>query len=757
MLLRKMFRDMNQHKTQFISIFLMSFLGVFIYTGVGGEWFGLQKISNDYYEETNLADVWVYSKDISKEAVNSVKKVNGVKDAERRLSLKAKAGLKNNPDVNLYFIEENKISKCHLVKGEPFSNKKEGIWLDSLFAKKNNLKVGDTISFNTNGIPLKIKISGTVLNPEYVYAAGKNEIIPNHKNFGFGFISKKSFPTNMKLFYTDLLIKTDRKPDTKLENAIDKAMGSHYSVYLTRDNLVSYNTFQSEMKQHKATGSIFPVIFLSIAMLTILTTMTRIVNNQRTQIGVLKAMGFQRKKILYHYISYGFWLSLTGSLLGAILGPLTLPGLFYGPMQTTYTLPKWDMAIAPSFFIVALISVLICTFATYIACRNNLKDTPSETLHPKMPKVLKQRLLERTHLWLSLGFNVQWNLRDVFRNKIRSIMGIVGVLACTALLVCAFGMKYSLNDVIKWQYSDINQFTTKLALADDATTEQVQNILNKTNGEALMEGAVEIKANGKKKSGELLVTDHVTLIKATDINRKFMKLPNDSISISYKMASLLGLKKGDTISWHIYGDEKWVKSKIGAIYRSPISQGIQMSRQHYEKLGYHFTPTSIITSKEIHNIPDGASSKWTEKDLTHSYKIMMESMNMVVYVLIIAAILLAVIVLYNLGILSFTERLRELATLKVIGFQSKKIRYLLLTQNIWLTIIGILIGIPSGKLFIDIMMSTMGDSFDMMSIINTSTLIFSIGISLVVSVFVNLLFSGKIKRIDMVSSLKGVE
>lgn len=219
--------------------------------------------------------------------------------------------------------------------------------------------------------------------------------------------------------------------------------------------------FYNEIQQHKAMGSVFPVVFLAIALLTILTTMTRMVNNQRTQIGTLKALGFQKRTILLHYISYGFWLSFAGAVTGAIMGPLTLPRLFYGTMQFTYTLPEWKPSMSPLFFTMALVTVLLCTLTTYWACRSNLRDTPSQTLRPKAPKAMKHGAYENTAFWAGLGFNAQWNLRDILRSKLRSIMAVIGVLGCTALLVCAFGLQDTLSDVVHWQYSDLYRFSTK--------------------------------------------------------------------------------------------------------------------------------------------------------------------------------------------------------------------------------------------------------------------------------------------------------
>ncbi|OPX44431.1 outer membrane-specific lipoprotein transporter subunit LolC [Ruminiclostridium hungatei] len=757
MLLKKMLRDMKNHKTQFISIFLMAFLGVFVYSGIGGEWYGLYKTSSGYYEDTNLADVWIYGNNFSKEDAASVSRVAGVRQVQRRLSLDAVADFDNSPSIKLHIIEDNSVSKFLPVSGENFSSASDGIWLDDLFARAKHLKSGDSITLSVLGKKLQKKILGTILSPEYVFATGANDIVPNHNNFGFAYLSAAALPKGINIPFTDLLVKTDSLSAPSLESSIDNALKGRYSVYLNRDDFLSYSMFSDEIQQHKAMGSVFPAVFLSIALLTILTTMTRLVNSQRTQLGTLKALGFRNKAILFHYIAYGFWLSLAGTVLGVILGPLALPRLFYGAMKTTYTLPEWKPAIPPEIFIMALLTVLMCCLTTYLACRSNLKDTPSQALRPKAPKEMKQRARDYTPVWTRLGFNLQWNLRDMARNKVRSVMAVAGALGCSALLVCAFGMQDSLDDVVQWQYKDLNRFSTKLSLAENISRDTLDSVLSQTDGEALMEGAVEIKANGRRKPGELLVTDKVSLIKYTDPGRNYMELPSDMISISYKMSRLLGVKQGDTVSWHVYGQEKWITGKIGAVYRSPVSQGITLTREMYEKLGFSFAPTAVVTNRQIDTLPTGAESIWSDRDLTESYETMTEAMSIMVYVLILAAAILAIVVLYNLGVLSFTERLRELATLKVMGFQSGKIRRLLLTQNIWLSITGVIFGIPCGKWLIDFMLSFMGDSFDMMCRLTVLNVVVSSVITCLLSIAVSFLFTGKIKRIDMVSSLKGVE
>ncbi len=764
MLLRKMLRDMKLNKTQFISIFLMAFLGVFIYAGVNSEGNGLQMTAEEFYEATNLADVWVYSTGFSEEAAIEVEKLEQVEKVERRLTIKSVVDFDNNPTVTLHFVEEFSISQFRLMEGEPFSaTDSEGVWLDQLFAEAKNLRVGDKIRFNVNGVTLDKVIRGMVISPEYVYFTGGDDIVPIRTDYGFAFLSDKAFLEGIPIVYTELMVKADKEAGTGLEDAIDQALEGKYSVSIARENLRSYMQFNEEMKEHKAIGQIFPIVFLAVAVLTIVTTMSRIVNNQRTQIGVLKAIGFKRRRILYHYVSYALWVSLAGAILGVIVGPMLLPYLFYYSMQTVYTLPEWKSVIPVSVFYMVFATILVCTLAAYMTCRNVLSDTPAQSLRPKAPKSIKHSIFDRTRLWTYLSFHSQWNLRDVIRCKGRSSMAIVGILGCSALLICGFGLQDTMDHIVTWNYEVINNYETQLELMDTITEEQLDKIIQEIQGEGVFEGKVELKVKGKKKSGEIMVIEEKTgLIQFVDEKRKLIKLPKDQLSISYKMAENLGVKVGDEISWHIYGEERWNTSEIGAIYRTPFTQGITMYRSLYEELGYTYRPSMIVSeqSNGSHRYTEGRDgiSKISDKeDLIKSYRTLARAMDVMVYTLIVAAIILAVVVIYNLGVLSFTERQRELSTLKVMGFKTKKLRRLLLTQNIWLTIIGIILGIPIGIWILQYIFQFLGDVFDFIIVVEFSSYLYTIIGTILISAAVNRLFSKRVKNIDMVSSLKGVE
>ena len=734
----------------------MAFLGVFVFAGVGGESVGLEVNSNDFYEETNLADGWIYSAYINDLFMYQVDCLGATTDMERQAVVDSVADFDNDPDVTLHFVENNTISKFYLIEGKQLDiNDKDGVWLDKSFADAKGLKVGDKIKFEFENYTIEKKIRGLGYSPEYVYHASSSSILPDFNKIGFAYLSYKAFPADT-VPYNVLNVKFDGTPEN-YNDILDYHMGGYYNSFVERSEHVSVSQFADEMDQHSMMGGIFPVVFILIAMLILLTTMRRIITHQRTQIGILKACGFKNRSIILHYISYGFWLVLAGSVLGLILGPITLPPLFYPSMSATYKLPLWEPAWDVSFVYVAVLMVIISLAVSYYSVKGISNEKPADTIRPKAPKVSSSGFIERLSIWKHLSFNVRWNYRDAQRNKFRALMTIVGVIGCSALLVCAFGMYDGMNDLKEWEYTQINHYDSKLVVEEDATQSEIDDIADKVNGDEIMEGAIEIESDGTKKSGSLLVLNETDLITPTDYDRNHVEIKDDEVSISEKMAKMLDVGVGDTVKWHIVGSDKWVKTKIDKIHADPISQGFIMSADKLEDLDLNYTTTSIVTQEHVTKDYDGVKAASSMKNMTSSWDEMTESMWLLIYILIFFASILAVVVLYNLGLLSFTEIEREIATLKVLGFKTGALRKLLLTQNLWFTSVGFILGLPVGYYILAIMWESSGDSFYILPSISLTNFLLTLVITFALSILVNLMFSRKIRKLDMVESLKSGE
>ena len=748
---KKMLRDIKINKTQFIAIFLMAFLGIFAYCGIYGEYYGLVQTSDAYYSETNMADGWIYNTTFDNASVDKISEFTT--DWDRQAVVQSVADLDNKPDVTLHFTEKGTISKFYLTEGEQFNaDDDSGVWLDCRFAENRNLKVGDEITLEFDGTNITKEIKGLGYSPEYIYEYSPNSLTPDFSQMGFAYLSYKAYPGDLK--YDTLLVKYNESNSDfkdKLDDSID------YLSFTKKEDQNSVAKFADEMAQHKMMGDVFPIVFILVTFLTLLTTMTRIVTLQRTQIGILKAVGYRDRTIILHYISYGFFPVLAGAVLGLVTGPMIIPRMFYPTMSATYSMPSWNPGFDMSFIYIAALMVASSVIVTYLSCRRISKENPANTLRPKAPNTSSNSLIERSRFWNRLSFNLRWNWRDAKRNKFRAFMAIVGVMGCVGLLIAAFGMNDCMNDLKTWEYDDISHYESKLLLSSEANPMELYYILNYTNGSFIMQQSIEIKANDMEDTVMLLVSNNTDLISYTDDDKNPIEIKEGDVSISAKLADKFNLSKGDEIRWHIVGSDEWVSSKIGQIHSEPVSQGLIMSPDTLEDQGLNFTPTNILTKDKFGEKYDSIKSTARIDKMKESWDDMTKAVMMMVYVVTVVAVALEILVLYNLGILSFTEMEREIATLKVLGFKSSVLRKLLLTQNVIFTSIGFVFGIPLGFYFMTLMMDATGDSIYYIPSLTWGNILLTAVITFAISIAVNLMFSGKINDLNMVEALKDVE
>ena len=396
-------------------------------------------------------------------------------------------------------------------------------------------------------------------------------------------------------------------------------------------------------------------------------------------------------------------------------------------------------------------------FVTYWSCRRISKENPANTLRPKPPNTSSNSFMEKSKLWKHLNFNLRWNWRDAKRNNFRALMTIVGVMGCVALLIAAFGMNDCMGELKTWEYDDISHYESKLLLSNDANPMELYYILNDTNGSFIMQQSIEIKANDVEDTVTLLASNNTDLISYTNSNREPIEIKEGDVSMSTKLAQKFNLSIGDKIRWHIVGSDDWVTSKIGQIHAEPVSQGLIMSPDTLEDQGLNFTPTNILTPDKFGEKYESIKSVSSIDSLEEGWDQITTSVMMMVYVVTVVAVALAVLVLYNLGILSFTEMEREIATLKVLGFKTRILRKLLLTQNLIFTAIGFVLGIPLGFYFMTLMMNAAGDSLYYIPKLTLGNILLSALITFTISIVVNLMFSDKINDLNMVEALKDVE
>lgn len=750
MLIRKMLRDVWKNKVPFIAIFLMMFAGNFIFSGITSEYNGMQKSFSSYIHETNLADAWVVGNNFSHDDVEELEKKSNIDDVEYRVSIQSTLTEYENKFLDLYALDkENNISQIKVIKGAKYSWKNNGIWLDTIFAKENNYGLGDKIKLSINGQEIEREIVGLCYSPEYIYNTKNGELVTDHKNTGFAFVSKSSMNKFEDLQSNQLLIKGNGNLTKTVE---DTLKNKNTTVILQKDHM-SYSMISDEITQHKEIGLIFVGVFLFIAILITITTVHRLLNSQRLQIGILKALGFKKRNLYIHYTSHSTFVCLIGSCLGWLTGYFALSNILHPIMREMYILPELKSSMLEWSWMLPIICMVLCLLISVIVCQKYLRGNASKILYSNSVEK-KYKEIPLSFIWKHFSFYGQWNLRDIFRNKLRSVMTVLGVVGCVALIYSSLGLFTSMQHLSDWTFDDVLTYETKVT-GNFSNQEFKNKLITSMYGEELMEKSIDIKFKDEEKSVAFTGVETQDYIKAFDIENNSIELKK-GIAISKNIADEIGIKIGDRLKWRFMGQNKWYLSSVKYIIRTPMSQGITMLKSEMDKENIPFIATSIIGEKpdEIDTNSEFINSIQYKEDLKEGLNTVLNASVMISTLFLVMAILLGSVILYNLGTLSYMERYRDMATLKVLGFNNKRIRKLMVQQNLWLTFVGVVVGLPAGYGLMVAMLGTVQTSIDISVYTPLYVYIASLLGTFLLSWLINKILAGKIKYIDMVSALK---
>ena len=790
MLKKKMFRDIKQNLSQFITIFLMVLIGVMVYVGIEAYMDGMTSAADNFYKNNNIQDLNVMG-NLSYKDLDKIKSLDNVKDAEKKLV--ANAIDKDNKDKTylLSFIDSNNISKFHIMDGEKFDVNKKGAWVDNFYAEKNNLKVGDTIKIKYDTFSLEEKILGLINVPDHIYdVKDESEFVPNRENFGFVYLSVNEIPesyikdlvmkemkiTDEEIFdkyvtnfnykeyipYNYIMVDVNKKKNvTSVKEDIEDKVSNAKAIVKIEDTL-SYQRYQGEIDEGASYVGIFSGLFLFIAMLSVITTMTRVVKKQKLQIGTMKALGIKNSKIVMHYIGYGFFVSLTAAIVGIILGKYFIGTFFLNMEMDYFEVPNGVPVVKPLSYLVALLVVMVVSFITYLTCRKELFKKPAEALRNEVPNVKVSSLnLSTKGIFKKLNFSSKWNYRDILRNKFRTVTAVVGIVGCCMLIVCAFGMLNSMNHFIKLQFEDLYNFNYKLSLKENIKDDELKVLTDKYGDNTSETLTIETKIGKEREANTIFVTNAGNLVRFQNENGEFIKInKNNGVYVTRKLADQKNLKVGDTIKWHIYGVNKYYESKIVGLTKDPQVQNLTMTKEYLESLDIDYKPDSLYTNTDLKGIKDIKNVSLVQdiNELKNSLESMLSMMKSMIMLIIVFAIGLGAIIIYNMGILSYSEKQYQFATLKVLGFSDKKIRKIFVQQNNWITVLSIIIGLPTGYYMTSwIYESVIADNYDLSAYINLSTYLIAIIGTILVSIIVSRMLSKKVNKIDMVSSLKANE
>ena len=553
-----------------------------------------------------------------------------------------------------------------------------------------------------------------------------------------------------------------------------------------RDVLAEYTSYGENADRMRAIGEVFPELFFLVAALISLTTMTRMVEEERTQIGTLKALGYGKGAIAGKYMMYAFLATMGGSIFGVLIGEKLFPYVILYSYQIMYThLPHIVIPYQWSYAVMATGAALACTLlATFYACYKELAAQPAELMRPPSPKEGKRILLERvTLIWKHLNFTWKSAIRNLFRYKKRFFMTIAGIGGCMALMVVGFGIRDSIMCIGTIQYQEIQVYDGMIYLSSSVTEDQIQQIQDAMDGMDKMDRYIEmemtrepvsVSIDGSTEDVYLCVPEDKDAIEdfmnfRSRTTGEVYHIQDEGVILTEKMANTLDVSSGDTIYLGADGSEKEVT--VTAVCENYMEHYVYMSPELYQEL-YGKAPeyNSILfdlkdastrelsqTGEELLKY-DGVLNVTYTNSIEDQLNTMLQSLNLVIVVLIVSAGLLAFVVLYNLNNINITERRRELATLKVLGFYDTEVSSYVYRENIMLTIFSIAVGIVLGALLHRFVITTVEvDAVMFGRVVNWQSYLLSALLTTVFSLFVNWVMYYKLKKIDMVESLKSVE
>ena len=765
MLLKKLFRTLWHYKAQFISMVIMIALGVGVFLGFNIEWYSLDVSTREIYDATGFADFRIFSESgFSEEDLEKVLAIDGVEDATRYLSVNTT--VKGDTDTIALTVSTNmKVSGILLMEGEAYSDTDpEGIWLSDSYAAANGIHVGDSLTLTYKTIAVSGRVKGLVKSSEYLICVpDEKQMMPDYSTYGYAYISPvmmdNAVPDFYKAFlrsslYHQINVKSGLTKAQFVEKA-DEVLGTTRLI-LDKSETVSWAEARGEVEEGITMGSILPVLFLAIAILTMVTTMHRITASEKTQIGTFKALGFKDRRILMHYSAYALIIGLTGSVLGIGVGYGL--GRFIlspdGAMATYIDLPAWPL-YAPAFtwIVIGLIDVFL-TVIGFLSVRRMLEGTAADALRPYVPKRVKHLRIEETRRFKALSFSTKWNLRDCLRHKSRSFMTLFGVAGCMVLLVGGMGMKDTMDAFLDVFYGQAIHYRYRVNLdTQTVNNEEARSLAEQLEGDWCAQQAVQI---GDKGYGLEIYSITRDKVRFADTEMNIVPLTDDGAYICSRIARDFHLKAGDSITFSPYDSDEKITVPVAGVLDS-MTESVVMTAACAERAGISYTVSTVFTDRE--DVPSGGSvlNIQSRKSILDSFDTFMDLMNKMIWLLVIAAVVLGIVVLYNLGIMSYTERYREMATLKVVGFRDSRIGCLLISQNLWLTVIGIAIGIPAGAGVLQYLLTALASEYELKLVLGPATWLVSVLLTFGVSLAVGLMISRKNRTIDMVAALKTEE
>ena len=817
-LLKHIFRKIKDNYKRFLSLLLMALLGVGFYAGIQACSPDLLKTLDIFFDNNDVYDIEIVSNlGLTDDDVKYLSKIDGIDKVVGTYSKDVYLNVDNNQYVVKLIGINNEVNKVYLKEGRLPDNNNE-IVVDEALLNENNIKINDNITLEDK----VYKIVGIVVSPLYfsserpITTLGNGKV--NYYIYLLDDVIKTEVFTNVYINingtknkltnsddYNELVenvisniknIKSDREEERyndlygeiinnskKYGITIDESKFTKPKWYIfDRLNNDSYKEMINASDNIKKLGNIFPLIFFAIAILVSLISMMRMIEEDRTENGTLKSLGYNSFEITLKYVIYSFLATVVGSTLGVFIGSYLIPYVIWNIYKKIFFIPKFIYTIDSISNLFGLVICLLCICGTAIfVSGNSLREVPANLMRPKPPKSGKKILLERISiLWRKLKFSDKITIRNIFRYKSRVFTTIFGIAGCTALILAGFGLKDSIKDVTDYQFNYIFKYDKIMVINEDKNYNLIKDDLSNDplvdKLVAINTQSLTVSSNDKKQDVTAIIPlnfdeleDVISLVNI-DNNKSINNLSgNNTCIISEKTSRLLKVGVNDQITI-LDSDNNKKKIMISYITKNYINQYLYMSKDTYQEIFNNYNVNSFLidlkeTSKEEKDafnkkyISKGyATSIVNNEDIKESISEVLSSIDSIVAILIIAAAALAFVVLYNLSNINISERKKEIATLKVLGFYPSEVDKYINRETVILTVIGITIGLLSGSYLCHFIISTCEPDYIMFDRnVYTISFIYSALITILFTIIVNIVTHYNLKKINMIASLKNVE
>ncbi len=768
MLHRKLLRDIKQNAMQFLAIVLLCALGTWVFSGLDATWRMLDLSAETYFDECNLADLWVKSSGFSKQDLSRLKNLSGVSSIQARSTLEYDApDLGSDVSLNVHAYDGEMALNTPIIReGSALrATDLKGCLIEEQFAQAHDLHVGDSITLSYSSVSKNFIIRGIIMSAEYIVTTKDVTADPEH--YGFALISAQAVP---EMPLNDVLVQLtdDADADTVMAEIQDLLPTALVLTQQTHSSTMMARNYTSMFQN---LSYVFPVLAFAVAAMIVVSTLTRMIENQRIQMGTLKALGYRDHQIRAHYLCYALYPSLVGSLAGVFIGQYTLPDVIWGivshnsryayQLRAPISWLTWGM-MALSIGL----SVIICLHAYNKAAR----ETTANLLRPKPPKSGSRILLERIpYLWRHFSFNGKMIVRNLMRNKGRTLMALVGIICCNMLIICTFGLLDSFDYFIGQYYTNTLQYDVRVDLdtTQSGTLESYQARLRQgaEKVDGIMEQSISLRFGDQSRAMLLTVMpdDQTSLHLGTD--GTLLTMPKEGVIVSAKQCQVMGISVGDTVDLILAGDEDTLHLEVIGTADTNIGQGVFMGKTAWEKLRKgSFTVTSLLLTNptedciyRLNEMDEVTALKYPTEQFKQTMTIM-DSTSVAFSILSGAALGLAFVICYNMGLMNFTERTRDYATLKVLGYHQKEIRKLMLHENDITALLGVILGIPPGIILVDVILKSCEyDSMVFASNITIQSIALASLITFVFTWLIEWFLTRKVRSIDMVEALKSVE